>query len=602
MRLRPVVLLSCSLVALVAACTGNGGGDPDGEERPTPVIAAIAPPLASVNSIVRIDGAGLAGARVRVLFGDVEGEVLTVTSAQIWARGVAGSGPSVDVRVEVNGIRSNALALALAPSGTLRPLAGGGLADPRGVTLDAGGGLLWVFDAESGVVVFSLANGAYRVHRPPDSALSRPVAGAALSETGILVVDSATNSIVVMDVDTTEVSPHVAGLAAPPLALALDTAGNLYWADGSGAIGRRSATGAIDAAFATVPAASGIAVAGGVLWASDPAAGALHQVDLGTLAVTSGFATGLAGVRGLSRDGTGVVACFDAGAARVDAAGAVTLAAPPHPLAGPASSACENGSGSIFTLGADGALESSKDGGAWLLRAPVLAADAADAVWTAGRFYVVSDARCDLGGTGSIVEVVAPGSFRSKASGVCARDTISARGGLGLAWVDRTDGFTRRLDLATGTVVVVASNAGFAGALGAAANFDSELFVSEADATLRRYGADGVPVAVVATGATHPVFAETLYFARGDTVVQAVFNHGDLVGFLELGGVPGLADLAPIASGGALAGDGALVRRFTPSGDVVLVGEMEPGDRLGFTPFGEVHRTRDGNAPAAVLP
>lgn len=601
-----------AFVGFAFGASGCSGGDGEpGLELPGPVLYAVSPDLASSYTRVRLQGEGFAGGEVRVLFGESEGELLSVEPAVIWARGIfppAGT-DSVDVVVEVDGLSSNALPLAYVGGGVPRALAPNGLEDPRALALDVGGGLLWIFDAQIGVFAFSLANGAYNVHRAPDAGLLEPVAGVALSTTELLIADAATNSIVVLDVDTTDVTPRVSGLASVPTALALDAAGNLYWADGGPFIGRQAAAGgAVDAAFAQVPAASGIAVAGGALWASDPLAGVIHQVALPTAVTTTAFVAGLSGVNGMSADGTGVIACVTdaggAGAVRVSAAGVVSVAAPEHPLAGAGAAACESGSGTIYSIASDGGVETSEDGKPWLLRAPVLGADASEGVWTNARFYVLSDARCASGGTGSIVEVVAPGSFRSKAAGVCARDTFHSRGNAGLLWVDRVSGFASRLDLATGTVAVIGSNGAFAGAQGAAARSDKSFFVTDALGALRMFDEDGVEVVLVAASGAHPAFSETLYFVDGDELRAGVFNHGDFLGTRLVAPVPGegIADLAPNPDGGVLAVSGTTVLRISSNGAISFAGDVDAGDRVGRTPFGETFRMRDGVPPFALTP
>lgn len=605
--MRPGRILAPAATALLAACT-SGEGVPGGVP---PTLNGLAPGLASTQTVLRLSGSGLGGDDVRVYFGEREGVVLSAEATEVWASGVPapeGAG-SVDVSVAVDGLRSNALPLALGASGSLRPLVENGLQSPRGLVLDAGGGLVWIFDEENGVLVFAIANGAYRVHLPPSPALSRPVTGAAVSETELLVVDASTNSILAMDVDTASTTPHVTGLASAPTALALDTAGNLYWADGGPSIGRRTAAGAVDPLFAAVPAAFGVAVAGGVLYATDPLGGAVHRVELPTAVVTTGFATGVAGARGISGDGTGVVVCVadagGAGAVRVSDAGLVTAAAPERAFPGIGSASCDVGSGTIWSIGSDGGIESSKSGAAWRLRAPVTATDAAEAVWTDARLYLLADRRCAAGGTGAIIEVVGAGSFRSKASGVCARDAIHERRDAGLVWVDRTDATARRLDLATGTVVVVASDGAFAGALGAAANADGVLFVADGAGDLRMYDEGGFEVALVSTAARRPVFSETLYFERNEDLWAGVFNHGDFLGirFVRSFATVGIRDLAPRRGGGVVVRYGATdVGIVDSQGTLTLVGASDLEDRIGLTPFGELFRTQDGQAPVAVLP
>ena len=154
---------------------GAGEGLPGGGLGPA--LSAVSPGLASTNSIVRLSGAELAGTEVRVFFDETEGVVLHGDDTEIWATGIPGNVAMVGVAAIVDGLPTNTLPLVIAPSGTLRPLAENGLESPRGLVLDVSGALVWIFDETTGVHVFSIANGAYRVHRSPSAELLQPVTG-----------------------------------------------------------------------------------------------------------------------------------------------------------------------------------------------------------------------------------------------------------------------------------------------------------------------------------------------------------------------------------------------------------------------------------------
>lgn len=618
------VLVAC---LLAGGCRGpegkNGGPGLDGPQGPLgppvapPRIDDVTPPVASPGTILRVRGAGFvpdAAGNVVTLDGVVL-EVVSASATELRARGVPAADPRTgSLTVLVQEHLSNSAAVGLAPRGTSRPAIDGGPVDPRGLAVDGDGAVL-VFDAARGVLRLD-ASGVLSVHTPAAASLPEPACGVRTADAlvvcaGAAIVrlgDDGSRSVLASDVDV-------------PTGMAVDDAGNVHWVSGGASVGRVLASGVVETAFATVPAAADVERVGSFLYVSDPGGGEIHRVALPGGAVTAAFVTGLPGVHGLATDGTDLLALVPdgggQGAVRITPAGVVSTLAPERPLpdgsvAG--SGAVWAGSGLVALNAADLGVDRWSAGAGWSLAVPHPGMDGQGAVFAGDAPVLAFDNRCGTGGDGAVAAIGTAGTMRVLSSSACAGGSLAVAPA-GILVADRRDGAVTRLDPVSGAATALVA-AGAAGARGIAAAADGSFYMALDDAgtwTVAHHDAAGTLVAadVTSGGAvTEPAGVATsgdgLFVALQDRILRVPLDAQGAPAGAPVAIVPAAVGFSTITSisgdgaGGAWFLDGQDVFHVDATGSVSWVFDAV-ADRIAYSPFGDLLLIETGAAPVARL-
>lgn len=629
-RLRPLLVLIC-VVVLVEGCffgSGGGGGSPTGTPTPTasptptvpegPAIVRLVPSVVSTNSSFWIRGSGFTAASSVLIDGATVPTASFVDSGTLRVDGFHASVGTSAVMVLDGGIASNARALTVETSGGSRPAASGGLGDPRGMAWETTGGGILIFDAEQGILRLDPSDQVL-TSLDGSASISKPTTGA-FSPSGSLVVADAAGPVLMERQPDGSWQAITPVLSRAPTALDLDAAGNAYWADGSGLVGRRDAAGVVDTAFAMVPGGFGLTVFLGKIYVSDPDASSIHRIST-TGQVDANWVTGLPGVRGLTHDGNFIYGALeDSGGsalARISsAAGTFSFNFSERPIGGLASSAIleqdNGGNPTVWELDGDRTLEQLV--GHWYTRAVSLThTKAFGAAWVGSALFLSYDAHCGLNnsngyyGTGAIAEAVDGVYRRVVAADVCAGASLSPTLDGRIAWADGINDYTELYDPSTDARQPKQGGASLAGTCSIAVAPNGTFFATMGSG-VEYAAANGTILAQnIAPATCGLAFAGTsLHLALGSSMERIPVDPmdgslGTRVVEVSTSAGLGVSDPRGLSDGSVVFVANGSVWRVDGSGAVTFWADAPGVTVIAPTPYNDVIEILPGSQPIARL-
>ncbi len=501
--MRPAATWSLAAVLWAVGAGGCGtrgprgpSGDPGG---PAPHLTSIDPSAGSSHTLFTVRGEELGEDldKLTVWFDGREATVVSATSGRLVVTG--GFEPvdesiAVSVTVERDGRLSNALAVTAHPDGSVRPWGGAAKVFGTPDSIAVVGTGLHVVDSDRGLFTQDLGNGAITTRARNDRDGFGALQGVFAGPGGALYasdqVELGANRLFRLDPDGWRL---VAQLSQPLVAMPYDPDGRLYLVYAT-TVQRLLANGNLDGTFsATLPAAAGGAVfQAGLLFVSIPTQNKIVKVASDTGAVTNHATLAMNLPRAMDGDGTNLYVADTTGLLHVDAGGTVSVYSTVDldPLAyDDVRQLVRRSGGELVLSQPDQRLVLQLEGQA---SGSVLASGIvqATALVYAGEELLVTDTGLGCWETpagtpqGVVLALLRDGSVRRVTTQACVRSGLSPAGEGFAAFTDSPTSRVARIDLATGSVTVLAdADDGIRVPLAVDADGGGNLFVADFDTT-----------------------------------------------------------------------------------------------------------------------